>query len=398
MTDKSRAITLFEQYLQSEQTRKQYRFNLDKFVEFYNLENPEAILSLELSELKEKIEDYVISMKNKGRSVGYIRLITFAIQSFCEANDIEGINWKKLRKLVGKKPRPKKVRHFSTDEIKLMLGVTKSLRSKAIILFLSSSGIRRGAIPELKMKHLKEMPDNCMAVTVYGDSDEEYTTFINQECREALVRYFDKRQADGEILNPDHPVFRTKYQLSCAKTKSVSEQTVSDLILRVKINSGVSLHDEPNMLCHAFRRRFNTVLKLNSNANPQLIERLMGHDMKLDNSYFQPSIDDLFTEYQKGISDLTIDDKTRVLEELKVLEHENSELEKKNKRIEHLEKRFENELSDDKFIKKITDKILEDMNNPKRKIADLTTVKGLTDELNRVKELEEQVRKDMESD
>ena len=266
-----------------------------------------------------------------------------------------------------KKQKPKKVRHFSTEEIKLMLGVTKELRNKAIILFLSSSGVRRGALPELKMRNLKEMPDNCMAITVYENSDEEYTTFINQEAREALVRYFEKRQNDGEILKPDHPVFRTKYSLAIAKPKAVSEKTVSNLVHRAKQNSGVSLHDEPNMLCHAFRRRFNTILKLNNNANAQLIERLMGHDMKLDNSYFQPTLDDLFKEYQKGVSDLTIDDNTRILEEVKALEHENSELEKKNRRIEDLEKKFEKELKYDDILSQLKDQVIKELSDPDRK-------------------------------
>ena len=62
-----------------------------------------------------------------------------------------------------------------------MLGVTKEPRSKAILLFLSSSGVRREALTELKIGHLKEMPNDCLAVTVYADTDEEYITFINKE-------------------------------------------------------------------------------------------------------------------------------------------------------------------------------------------------------------------------
>ena len=83
----------------------------------------------------------------------------------------------------------------------------------------------------------------------------------------------------------------------------------------------------PNLLCHAFRRRFNTILKMNKESNGPLIERLMGHDMKLDNSYFQPTLEDLFTEYQKGMADLTIDDSERLLAERKSIEAQKSEIE-----------------------------------------------------------------------
>ncbi|MBI1663019.1 MAG: tyrosine-type recombinase/integrase [Nitrosopumilus sp.] len=270
-------------------------------------------------------------------------MILFALQSFCDANDIEGVNWKKIRRLLGKKQKPKKSRPFTTDEIKLMLGVTKELRSKAILLFLSSSGVRREALTELKIGHLKEMPNDCLAVTVYADTDEEYITFINKEAKEALTRYFEKRKKDGESLDPDHPVFRTKYTLAISKPKVVSEKTVSNLVHRAKTNSGINLNDEANMLCHAFRRRFNPILKLNNNANNPLIERLMGHDMKLDNAYFQPTIENLFEEYQKGVSNLVIDDKERVLEEKKKVEQEKEELIKIKEENENWQKKYAHE-------------------------------------------------------
>jgi len=327
---KPRAIVVFEQYIQSPKTREQYLYHLTRFTQYYKLKSIDSILEIENTKFKEMIEDYVILFKNNNKSVSYIRLILFALQSFCDANDKVGVNWKKIRKLLGRKQKPKKSRPFTTEEIKLMLGTVKDLRSKAIILFLSSSGVRRGSIPLLKIKHLKEMPNDCLAVRAFSTkTNEEYDTFINKEAKESLTRYFERRKKDGERLDPDHPVFRTKYNLGIVPAPPISEKTVSNLIVRAKQNSGINLDNESNMLCHAFRRRFNTILKMNSNANPQLIERLMGHDMKLDNSYFQPTLDELFEEYKKGVSSLMIDDKERVLEEKRKVENEKAELEKK---------------------------------------------------------------------
>jgi integrase/recombinase XerD len=98
------------------------------------------------------------------------------------------------------------------------------------------------------------------------------------------------------------------------------------MVMRAKTNAGIIFDNAPNLLCHAFRRRFNTILKLNKESNSPLIERLMGHDMKLDNSYFQPTLDDLFAEYQKGMADLTIDDSERLLAERKTIEAEKTKL------------------------------------------------------------------------
>jgi len=79
---KSRSISVFEEYVQSEKTREQYLFHLRKFAEYYKLESIDGILNFESNDLKEKIEDYVILFKNQGKSLNYIRIITFAIQSF----------------------------------------------------------------------------------------------------------------------------------------------------------------------------------------------------------------------------------------------------------------------------------------------------------------------------
>lgn len=323
----SRAVQIFEEYIQSEKTREHYTYHLNRFINHYKLNSFDAILSLETKELKEKIEDYVILFKNDGKSSNYIRVIVFAIQSFCDSNDKMGINWKKIRKLLGKKQKPKKSRPYTTSEVKRMLHSVKALRNKALILFLSASGVRRGAIPGLLMKDLKQMSHGCVAITVYEGSDEEYTTFINKESNDALTLYFEQRTHDGETITPNSLVFRAKYSDAGTTPKPLNEASISNLILRCKINAGVNFDDSPNLLCHAFRRRFNTILKLNKDSNGPLIERLMGHDMKLDNSYFQPTLDDLFDEYQKGMADLAIDDSERLLIEKNNLEAERTKIE-----------------------------------------------------------------------
>jgi len=337
---KSRAVQIFEEYIQSGKTREHYSYHLQRFVNHYNLESFDSILGMKTDELKEKIEDYVILFKNDGKSSNYIRVIVFAIQSFCDSNDKMGINWKKIRKLLGKKQKPKKSRPYTTSEIKRMLHSVKALRNKALILFLSASGVRRGAIPGLQMKDLKQMSHGCVAVTVYEGDDEEYVTFINKEAHDALSLYFEQRKHNGENITHDSLVFHAKHSDTTGKPKPLNEASISNVILRCKINAGVNFDDSPNLLCHAFRRRFNTILKLNKESNAPLIERLMGHDMKLDNSYFQPTLDNLFEEYQKGMSDLAIDDSERLLIERNAIQAERTKLEVEIQHNKDLESRM----------------------------------------------------------
>ena len=332
----TRAIQIFEAYLESDQTRKHYNYLLKKFANHYKLESFDAILAINGAKLMKMIEDYTILFKEKSMSMSYIRANTFAIQSFCEANDKIDVNWKKIRKLC-KKQKPRKSRPYTTSEIKRMLHSVKDLRNKALMLFLSASGVRRGAVPVLKIGNLKQMPNGCLAVTIYEGSDEEYLTFINKESNDALTLYLEQRKHKGEIITNDSPVFLGQSTNRSSKLKAMSEASVSTVMIRAKNNAGVNFEGAPNLLCHAFRRRFNTILKMNKESNGPLIERLMGHDMKLDNSYFQPTLDDLFAEYQKGMADLTIDDSERLLAERKSIEVEKTKLDieiQNNKQIQ----------------------------------------------------------------
>jgi len=329
---KSRIILMFENYLHSEKTIETYSVHIELFRRHYDLPSWDAILSLDTRDFKEKMEDYVILLKNQKKSNTYIRNITFGLQSLFESNDREDINWKKIRRLAGERTRPRETRPYTTEEIKRMLSVTKSLRNKALILFFSSSGVRRGAIPLMKLKDLKQMSHGCLSVTVYPNTNEQYTTFINKEASESLSHYHDARKRDGETLTSNSLVFGSAFGSKIGEPISVA--TISLLLRRTKHLAGIDIEDIPNLLVHAFRRRFNTVLKLKDNANPTIIERLMGHDQKLDNSYFQPTLEQLFVEYQKGMSDLTIDNSERLLVEKKIMQESLAEYEKKDIKIQ----------------------------------------------------------------
>jgi len=68
----------------------------------------------------------------------------------------------------------------------------------------------------------------------------------------------------------------------------------------------------------------------------------MGHSttISLDNSYFQPTIEQLFVEYQKGMGDLTIDDTERLLVERETMKDEITELHKEQSNNKELVNRM----------------------------------------------------------
>lgn len=116
-------------------------------------------------------------------------------------------------------------------------------------------------------------------------------------------------------------------------------------MLRVTKNAGV--HGEKvglrydTQTNHGFRKRFNTILKLNNNINPAMTEKLIGHKVNLDGTYLTPTREDLFEEFRKAILDLTIDDSERLRMRNKKLEEDKSELEKKNEALIEYKKKVD---------------------------------------------------------
>jgi len=324
-----RSLLVFQNTLKSEVTIKQYTWYLNKFIDFYKLRDFDSIVKIEPRKLQEMIEDYIMDLK-KRYSPNSIPMFFYPLQSFFEANDVD-LKWKKIKKLFPQKVKLSGDEAYSDEDVKKMLGYAITIRNKALIHFLASSGVRIGAIPDLKLKHLGDMPLGCKSVLVYEDSIEEHITFLTSEASKVLDEYLQVRKNDGEYISPDSPVFRTKYRMGIEKTKPMSDKSVQGVIWRCVVQShvertrkGVRYSKQQD---HAFRKRFKTLLQLNSDVNPNVIEKMLGHKKGLDGVYFKPTKEQLFEEFRKGIVDLTLD-KTEKLK----LENKN-----KQKKIDELE-------------------------------------------------------------
>ena len=76
---------------------------------------------------------------------------------------------------------------------------------------------------------------------------------------------------------------------------------------------------------HGMRKTFNSIL-VNGNCNYIIKERLMGHDTKLENSYFKPRESDVLNEYLKFADDLVLSEESRLREKIEMLTIEKSKV------------------------------------------------------------------------
>ncbi len=222
------------------------------------------------------------------------------IKHFCVMNRIN-LNWEIIRKMFPQVQKTQTLRSYTEDEIRRILSNTKNLRNYALIHFIASTGARVGVFDhKLTMTHMKKMPMGCYAVKFYAGHVEEYWSFLTPQATKALNRYHCFRNMKHV---EDMPIFSSKgsSHLRWNSVRSVMSRTVSKSITRSRENGRYEVQ-----INHGFRKRFNTILKMNNSVNYNIAEKLMGHRNGLDGVYLTPTLDELFAEFKKIIRKLEI--------------------------------------------------------------------------------------------
>jgi len=357
------SLILFHESLQSEHSRSTYTYLVKLFQEYHDIKSFDAILEISHKEIQKLVETYVIHIK-KSINPNTVPTYINPIKTFLEINDID-LNWRKIKRLYPNKIKRSGASAYQTTDVQKMLDVTPQIRSKAIIHFLASTGVRVGAIPELKIKHLRDMPNDCKMILIYENSTDEYNTFLTPEASLALELYMNERKSHGETINEDSPLFRQRYLLGELTAIPISKKAIQSIIKRSGHNASIRGQKTngrySEQLVHGFRKRFNTILKLNNEVNDNAIEKMMGHTNGLDGVYLQITTERLFDEFKKGVADLTISNEARNNVKIQKLESEKSEIEKINETNKKLEQTLNEGAVESKKAEMMTLNILKDL-------------------------------------
>jgi len=313
-----RSVLVYEQAMKSDATKKSYFFQLNKFKKYYHIKDFDSLLTIDPKKLQIMLEDYLFRLKDTQASSS-IQTAFYAIELFFSMNDMM-LNFKKIRKMFPPLQKRTGMAAYTTEDIQKILDTTSSRKHKALVHFLASSGVRIGAVTDLKLKHLEDMEFGCKSVLVYADEREEYPTFLTPEAVTVLNDYFDERRKSGEFLTDESPVFASRHRLTRhTRINPLTEGAAIGIIYRLATRAETRRKKQTQNRyniqgAHGFRKRFNTILKSNNDVNPNLAEKLMGHStsIRLDNSYLIPSKKRLFTEFVKVIPELSISESVRL--------------------------------------------------------------------------------------
>jgi site-specific recombinase XerD len=194
-SDNSNSCNYYKNFInscKSEATKHNYIKGLGYFMDYLQIERGEEDCYSKLIDgrdtkvIQADIIDWITHMKDVvGLSPASINLYTAAVKHFYAMNDITLNN----RRINAFKPEFRNVvedQPYTREQIKLLLDKAEQ-RNRAIILLLSSSGMRVGALPNLKVGDLIPIDKyQIYQIQVYKRSKSRYVPFCTPECREEI--------------------------------------------------------------------------------------------------------------------------------------------------------------------------------------------------------------------
>jgi site-specific recombinase XerD len=329
-------INFIESLSDSKDTRKTYLKGLRKYMKFLNVDDSKTLLLWDSKVIEQKIINFIVSSRSSGASQRSIRVYYAVIRHFYKINDIV-LNWDKLKMFVGKSSGKKaNDRPYTHEEIhKLLEHATP--RERVLVLLMCSAGLRVGGVSSLNVGHLQEKiiensGQKIYQLTVYKDTDDEYTTFCTPECAAAIDTYLQYRRTRlGETITNDSSLLvnlipkersrkEKKKGTGVIKGDRVTQRGSIELIYRLLKDSGLRLPENRKKIngqrhatacCHSLRKFFRSQLKF-AKVDHLDAETLLGHSTGLVGVYTKIPEEELLQSYTKAIGRLTINEEERL--------------------------------------------------------------------------------------
>jgi integrase len=139
--------------IKSPATKKAYDISFRRYLNHIKQKSPDDLLvNTNPRYIESQIIDYIMSLRNTGVSYATIQFLVAPIFTFYQLNDVI-LNRKKVSRYLGEYKRVVKDVAYTTEQIQQMLQ-TADIRMRTIILILSSTGCRPGALPGVVLGNL----------------------------------------------------------------------------------------------------------------------------------------------------------------------------------------------------------------------------------------------------
>jgi hypothetical protein len=332
-------------------TRKNYEIYFGEFRKSLKnaslSESCNELLEMDGRELEDNIVEHIKQMAKAGASTSSIRLTLSAVRKFFVENRQENrVNWTWLKGRIPKSNGRIKDRDYTKEEL-VKMWEQSDIRKKAILSLLMT-GIRKGAIPDLRVGSLAKIIEYrdregrqhrfeshyIYKLTVYEGSDSEYVTFLTPAGAKAVDRYIEARTMAGEKVTANSPLIRDAFDSVNADASQPKPVTLAALDMAfTRLTRSVGIRPKKKkeeegrkkrrrqdrhdiMLFHGIRKYVNHAL-VNAGCNVIAKELLIGHAAPgLEGSYLRPTEEELLAEFVKAIPALSLSQESELRQQV----------------------------------------------------------------------------------
>jgi integrase len=291
-------------------TKVSYQRYINDFLAFYKITDIEIVKDWSPKLARQHLIDYVIHLRDFKRFPrGSINVHVAAVSHFFYMirDDATRIDMTKVRMELPPDESTHRDRPYTVDEIRKMLSVCHRARDKVIILLLTSTGMRIGAIHSLKMRDLQPKETSAAGsdsggaaaggskvymVSVYSSfPSDTYVTPCSPECATAIDEYLEERTSRAdEVLKADSPLIRNLYDIKKRAVKPLTKPGVLYLVNRIVKESGIKsafqFKGEAKRAL-GFRKFYKTQAE-ESGMKSINVEVAHGHSIGVSGHYYRP--------------------------------------------------------------------------------------------------------------
>lgn len=319
----------------SEASKRNYLQIIHRFCKHYNY-TPDSLIKLKKKKIEKLIQDYCDTLLNRNCSKRYINVVLHILKTFFKVNGFIGVRSLNLESYhVPTRYRKRKEYVPTKYEIYEMADNAGSLKNRAIILTLFSSGLRVSTLIALTYGDIREELERgfrIMKIPVYADMKKrvpeackgniEYFTFASEEATKAIRLYLAERMRKYGNIDENEPLFASDYRGVKKKERARKFMTRREVEYIVKEAARkANIKDWQYVTPHCLRKAFESVLRGELVGGGRLDykdqEYLMGHILpnSSDAYYDRTKIEKLRLEYAKlSFGRKVIENRFKVLE------------------------------------------------------------------------------------
>lgn len=314
-------ITMLLQHLsrrsKSSATRRNYLHHIRNFCLWLRVQ-PDELTQMPKQKAEQLIQKYADSYNNDNYSRRTINSIITTLKTLYQVNGYRGSHQLNIEIYYTPK-RYRKTKEYipQKHEVYLMADNAGSLRDRAVILSIFSSGIRNSTLRAILYKDIKKellQGLSIIRVPIYPEMKDvdpdackngiPYYVFFCEEAVEAIRLYLQNRAEKYGPIEDNDPLFSSECRQIKKKNrphKPLTSSQIQNIVKKAAKHSGLKKWKYVNPRC--LRKSFESVLRHKTHDNTRLdlrvAEFFMGHILEnaMENYFDSTKIDELRLEY-----------------------------------------------------------------------------------------------------